>query len=77
MLSFLRIQWIISPENEAPSENNLDEIFHLPFVIFDKKIALFAKSSVLRHFYVILRHFWVKLHKKCPFLTIQDDGLKL
>ena len=36
----------------------------LPFVIFDKKSALFAKSSV------ILRHFWVKLHKK-PFQRFQ------
>ena len=49
----------------------------LPFVIFDKKSAPFAESSViLRHFCVTLRHFCIKLHKKCPFLKIPDAALK-
>ena len=38
----------------------------LPFVIFDKKRALFAKSSV------VLRDFFVKLRKKYPLF--EDSG---
>ena len=38
----------------------------LPLVLFDKKVAVFSKNSV------ILRYFWVKLSQKCPFF--KDPG---
>ena len=33
----------------------------LPFVLFDKKSALFIKNDS------IIRYFWVTHHQKCPF----------
>ena len=58
-IPFLHMQGIIYKKSTSNSRI-------LAFVIFDKKSALFAKSSV------ILRDFWVKLHKKCRFF--EDSG---